>query len=142
MAGLFISYSRKDIEFAHKLTEAFKGQDLDFWIDWENIPPTVEWWEEIKKGIEDADVFLFLLSLDSAKSGICKQEIEHAANNGKRLVPVVVSDITASEAPTELQPLNWIFLRENDNFDDAFSKLLTAIRTDYEWVQIHRQIQV
>jgi len=142
MASLFFSYSRKDIDFARKLTEAFMGQDLDFWIDWESIPPTVEWWEEIKKGIEEADVFLFLLSPDSAKSRVCKQEIDHAAKNGKRLIPIVVRDITASEAPTELQPLNWIFLRENDNFGDAFSKLMTAIKTDYEWVQAHRQLQV
>jgi len=38
MASVFISYSRKDIDAARKLTEAFKGQDLDFWIDWEDIP--------------------------------------------------------------------------------------------------------
>ena len=39
MASLFISYSRKDKEAARKLTEAFKGQDLDFWIDWEDCQP-------------------------------------------------------------------------------------------------------
>jgi len=41
MASLFISYSRKDIAPARKLTESLKGQDLDFWIDWEGIPPTL-----------------------------------------------------------------------------------------------------
>jgi hypothetical protein len=49
------------------LTEAFKGQDLDFWIDWEGIPPTVDWWKEIQKGIEEADIFLFLVSPDLSK---------------------------------------------------------------------------
>jgi len=43
MASLFISYSRKDIEFARKLTESLEGQDLDFRIDWEGIPPSVDW---------------------------------------------------------------------------------------------------
>ena len=60
MANVFISYSRKDKEAARKLAEAFKGQDLDFWIDWEGIAPTTEWWREIEKGIEGADNFLFL----------------------------------------------------------------------------------
>jgi WD40 repeat protein len=142
MASLFISYSRKDIEFAHKLTEAFKGQDLDFWIDWEGIPPTVDWWNEIQKGIEEADIFLFLISPDSAKSRICRQEIEHAAKNGKRLIPVVVCDISADESPAELRTLNWIFLRDPDEFHSGFSKLITAIKTDYEWVQSHRQLLV
>ena len=38
MSSLFISYSRKDIDFASKLTKSFDGQNLDFWIDWEGIP--------------------------------------------------------------------------------------------------------
>jgi hypothetical protein len=51
MANIFISYSRKDIEFAKRLTGELQKNDLDFWIDWEGIPPTVDWWKEIEKGI-------------------------------------------------------------------------------------------
>src|SRR5215208_6247339 len=141
MASLFISYSRKDIEAARKLTEAFKGQGLDFWIDWEGIPPTVDWWKEIEKGIEEADIFLFLLSPDSAGSKVCRQEIGHAVKNGKRLIPVVVRDIKSDECPNELRFLNWIRLRENDDFNLAFDQLITALKTDYAWVQAHRQLQ-
>src|SRR5688572_8219698 len=142
MASLFISYSRKDIDGARKLTKAFHGQDLDFWIDWEGIPPTVDWWKEIQKGIEEADIFLFLISSDSCASKVCKQEIEEATKNGKRLIPIVVRDVRAGEVPTELKPLNWIFLRESDDFDAGFSNLITAIKTDYEWVQQQRRLQV
>ena len=142
MTSLFISYSRKDIEPARKLTGAFKSQDWDFWIDWEGIPPTVDWWKEIERGIEQAGIFLFLLSPDSAASRVCRQELEHALKNNKRLIPVVVRDVNVEEAPPELRPLNWIFLREGDDFDRAFETLITAIRTDYEWVQAHRELQV
>ncbi len=142
MANVFISYSRKDKETARRLAEAFKSQDLDFWIDWEGIEPTTDWWREIEKGIESADNFLFLLSPDSASSKVCKREIEHAVQNGKRLVPVVVRDIRAEEAPAELRPLHWILLREMDDFETAFARLIKAIETDYEWVQTHRRLQV
>lgn len=142
MASLFISYSRKDVEAARKLTEAFKGQELDYWIDWEGIPPTVDWWQEIEQGIEEADIFLFFLSPDSAQSKVCKQEIEHAVKNGKRLIPIVVRDITSDEAPSEINHLNWMFFRSTDEFNPAFAKLMTAIKTDYGWVQVHRQLQV
>src|SRR5688572_2918892 len=142
MTHLFISYSRKDIAAAQKLTESFKGMDLDVWIDWEGIPPTVDWWKEIERGIEEADIFLFLISPDSVQSKVCKQELEHAARNGKRLIPLVVRDIKADESPPELRPLNWIFFRPEDDFDQSLSKLITAIKTDYEWVQIHRELQV
>ena len=97
MAKIFVSYSRKDIEFAKKLTAELTKSELDYWIDWEGIPPTVDWWKEIEKGIEEADVFLFLISPDSAKSKICGQEIDTAVQNGKRIIPIVVREIEWEE---------------------------------------------
>ncbi|HET9905667.1 MAG TPA: TIR domain-containing protein [Anaerolineales bacterium] len=142
MTSLFISYSRRDIDAARRLTDAFKGQELDFWIDWEGIPPTVDWWKEIEKGIEEADIFLFLISPDSTKSKICRQEIDHAIKNGKRLIPVVVREIQSDESPEALSHLNYMFFRETDEFEPAFNKLLIAIKTDFAWAQVHRQLQV
>jgi WD40 repeat protein len=141
MPSLFISYSRKDTDCARRLTDAFKGQDLDFWIDWEGIPPTVDWWKEVERGIEQAGVFLFLVSPASIQSKVCRQEIDHAIKNGKRLIPVVVREVNANETPTVLSHLNWIFIRESDDFDRAFERLITAIKTDYEWVRVHRDLQ-
>ena len=81
MAKVFVSYSRKDIEFAKRLTIELQKSDLDFWIDWEGIPPTVDWWSEIEKGIEEADVFLFfdqsrLICVQSVRTGnrYCRQK--------------------------------------------------------------------
>ncbi len=141
MTSLFVSYSRKDADFAHKLTDCFKDQNWDFWIDWEAIPPTVDWWREVQKGIEQSEVFLFILSPNSARSQVCRQEVEHAVRNGKKMIPIVVREVDADAAPPELAHLNWIFFRESDNFEAAFEKLTTAIQTDYEWVQAHRELQ-
>jgi hypothetical protein len=142
MAKVFVSYSRKNIEFAKRLTTELQKSDLDFWIDWEGIPPTVDWWKEIEKGIEETDVFLFLISPDSAKSKVCKQEIESAVKNGKRLIPVVVQETEAGVALSELEHLNYIYFRENDDFQTSLTKLLTAIHTDYDWIQVHSRLQV
>lgn len=141
MATVFVSYSRKDIGFAKRLTSELQNSDLDIWIDWEGIPPTVDWWKEIEKGIEEADAFLFLISPDSIRSQVCGREIEHAVQNGKRLIPLVVREVPSGEAPASLAHLNWIFFREQDAFEGALQKLLTAIHTDYEWVQNHRALQ-
>ena len=142
MTSLFISYSRRDIEFARKLTESFEGQDLDFWIDWEGIPPTVDWWREIEKGIEEADIFVVLVSPESIKSRVCSREVTHALKNGKRLIPLIINDIKPEEVPSSISHLNWIHLRPKDNYETGIDQLLTAIRTDFDWVQTHRQIQV
>ncbi len=62
MARIFVSYSRKNIDFCKRLTNELEKRGLDFWVDWEGIPPTVDWLKEIEKGIEEADTFLAIVS--------------------------------------------------------------------------------
>lgn len=143
MNQIFISYSRKDVEFARRLTESFAAQDMESWVDWEDIPPSVDWVKEIEKGIEETDFFVFIVSPDSIRSDACAQEVAHAVLNGKRIVPVVARDIDVKEVPSTISHLNWTFFsRPLDKYEDVFEKLLTAIRTDYGWVQTHARLQV
>ena len=142
MTKLFISYSRKDSGFARKLKGRLDAQKMDVWIDWHDIPPSRDWWDEIKNGIEEADVFVFLVSPDSVRSKVCGEEIAHAVKNGKRLIPIVVRNVTPNEALPDISKLNWIFFQEDDSFEQSFQKLDEAIHTDFEWVQAHRRLQV
>jgi hypothetical protein len=143
MKQLFISYSRKDTEFAKQLSESFAAQEMDAWVDWQDIPPTVDWMKEIQKGIEEANIFVFIVSPDSIRSSVCAEEVAHAIKNGKRIAPVVAREVDMKEAPATLSHLNWIFFsRPQDKFEEAFEKLITAIRTDFDWVQTHGRLQV
>jgi hypothetical protein len=143
MNQLFISYSRKDTDFARKLADGFAAQNMEAWIDWQDIPPTVDWMKEIEKGIEESDNFVFIISPDSILSNVCADELAHAIKNGKRIIPVVAREIDMKEAPPTLTHLNFIFFsRPQDKFEEAFDKLLTAIHTDYDWVKAHASLQV
>jgi WD40 repeat protein len=142
MTQVFISYSRKDKFFAEKLHSALSSIALESWIDWIDIPPVADWKEQIYKGIEAADGFLFLLSPDSVKSVICGEEIDHAVKNGKRLIPLVVRDINANDVHAALTKLNWIFFREQDDFALSLKKLEAGIKTDLVWVEAHRRMQI
>lgn len=142
MTKVFISYSRKDTEFARQLAEELKKNKLEFWVDWEGIPPTVDWMKQVQKGIEGSDVFLFLLSPDSAKSKVCGEEVAHAAKNGKRLIPLLVRDLKPDKVSTELAHLNWVFFRKEDNFQESFQKLLIGINTDFQWAELHSRLLV
>jgi WD40 repeat protein len=142
MTRVFISYSRKDKPFAARFTEALNKIDIETWIDWEDIPPTADWLDQIHKGIEQADGFLFLLSPDSVTSKVCGQEVNHAVLNAKRLIPIVVRDVDPNQVHPALAKVNWIYCREEDNFEEAIDKTLNAIRTDLTWVEFHRRLQV
>ena len=43
MSHIFISYSRKDIDFAGKIVQALAENNLDTWIDWKSIPKGEDW---------------------------------------------------------------------------------------------------
>jgi WD40 repeat protein len=142
MAKLFVSYSRKDSVTARKLIEAFKSIQQEVWVDWESIPPAVDWLEQIFSGIEEADAFIFMISPDSVASEVCKVEISRAAQNNKRIIPIVLRDVDPKITHDEIRKLNWTFMRPNDNFEEGLAKVKTAIELDLDWLEEHRRLLV
>ncbi|RZM81945.1 WD40 domain-containing protein [Leptolyngbya iicbica] len=141
-ANVFISYSRRNKEFVQELHSALEATKREVWVDWENIPVAVDWWQEIQLGIELADTFVFVLSPDSVASKVCGQEIEEALKHNKRLVPVVCQDVQPDQVHPELARLNWIFLRTQDDFQQGFKNLLEALDQDLDYVRTHTRILV
>ena len=119
MSDVFISYSRKDIAFARLLHASLANSQIDTWIDWERIPIGEKWWDEITHAIENANVFMFIISKNSIGSTVCKDEIKLALKNNKRVIPIVVDaiaeDMIRDFAP-ELPQFNWIIFEKDDLF--------------------------
>src|SRR5215204_4785829 len=140
MADVFISYSRRDSEFVSGLNEALEKRDYDVWVDLENIPPTAEWLAEVYSGIENSNVFVFVISPDSIASKVCQQELAHAVEHNKRLVPIVCREVDPEEVPEILRSLNWIFLRDSDNREEGFQDVVDALNTDLDWLHEHTRL--
>lgn len=142
MAKLFVSYSRKDSTAARKLIEAFKTQiGHEVWVDWESIPPAVDWLEQIFRGIETSDAFIFMISPDSVVSEVCNVELGRAALNNKRIIPIVLRDVASKDTNEIIRKLNWTFIRKTDDFEEGLAKIKTAIDLDIDWLQEHARLQ-
>jgi TIR domain len=137
---VFISYSRRDSAFVHRLHDALIQRQLETWVDWEGIPLTADFLQEIYAAIESSDVFLFVISPDSVASQVCGLEIAHASEHRKRLVPVVQRDVEGDAVPEPLRRLNWIFCREGDDFDRAVDQVSQAIALDLDWLHAHTHL--
>ncbi|GAB4508702.1 MAG: hypothetical protein OHK0046_01920 [Anaerolineae bacterium] len=167
MSDVFISYSRRNKEFARKLVNRLTETGRTAWVDWEGIPLTASnWWQEIQNGIEKADNFVFILSPDSFSSVVCHMELNYALTINKRVIIVVYQAIDADEAfatLAEFKPdaamrerlnneevsamaqhnwqrishINWDFFREEDDFESNFNELIAAVETDLEHVRDH-----
>lgn len=133
----FISYSRKDQVFVRRLHAALQSRNRDVWADWEDIPPTAKWMEEIHAGIEASDNFIFILSPDSLASEVCGQELAHAIAHNKRLIPLLYREVAPGSAPKELSSHNWIYCRESDDFEQVIEVVIRSMDTDLGWTRAH-----
>jgi len=142
MAKIFVSYSRKDSVAARKFITALKDMGQDVWVDWEDIPPATDWLQQIFRGIEASDAFIFLVSPDSAASEVCKQEVMHAAKNEKRIIPVELRKVSPQDTIDVIRKLNWTFMSEEEKFAEALNRVKEAIELDFEWVEEHSRLQL
>src|SRR5262245_49054221 len=117
VADVFVSYSRKDQAFVRRLHEALVADGREVWVDWEGIPPSAKWMDEVRAAVDGADLFLFVGRPDSAAAPVCREEVAHAAAVGKRFVPIVWRETPADALPETVSAHNWLFLREGDDFE-------------------------
>jgi len=135
---VFISYSRKDSDFARKLNQKLQATGRFTWFDQESIASGVDFDQEIFKGIEKAHNFLFVISPDSVSSSFCERELQHAAQHHKRFIPVLWRETGQYEGKLPKDYLNtqWIDFSSQD-FDRAFQDLNLLLDTDREHVEEH-----
>jgi WD40 repeat protein len=83
-----------------------------------------------------------VISETSIASDICQLEVAHAEKNNKRLIPIVVNEIEPGSVHPTLAALNWIFFKEEDEFQPAVQSLIEAIQIDQDWVKQHTRLQI
>jgi WD40 repeat protein len=114
---------------------------VDVWVDLEDIPPSADWFERVKTGIQEANSFLFVISPESVRSEICAREVAHAAGLNKRVIPLLHREVDIRELPAAIGRHNWIEYREEDNFEAALTNVVETVETDLEWVDAHTRWQ-
>ncbi len=136
---VFISYSRKDIEFARLLHDQLATANFQPMLDQTDIAPGEAWQDRLSKLILQSDAFVFCVSPNSAASKICHWEVDESQRLAKRLVPVVVDPVDTGDLPEAVSKLNFIFF-SSESFDEAFTKLQTALNSDLVWQRQHTKI--
>jgi formylglycine-generating enzyme required for sulfatase activity len=86
---LFISYARKDVEFAQKLNADLQRHGVATWIDELGIRGGEDWPNRIATAIEGCKAMLIILSPDSVASRWVQRELAFADAKGKRVLPLL-----------------------------------------------------
>jgi hypothetical protein len=138
----FVCYSRADLTFVQRLTDALSGRDKSAWIDLANRTPLEEWFPRVERAIEKSDSFVFVISQSALGSAECRRELQHAEAGGKKIIPVLHEN--SARAPTRAVPSlakpEWIFLRPGDDFAAGMAELVSAVERDLEWSKAHTSL--
>lgn len=128
--------------FVKKLFNALEELNRSVWADWDDIPAASDWDAEIKEGIRQAESVIFVLTPDWLKSTECKKELAYAIEMGKRLFPVLHINVDARDVPPELGKINWVYMRESENFEKELQTLCAAMDSNLDWLKTHTRLQV
>lgn len=143
LTDIFISYSRQDSAFVKQLTEKLNNARLDVWIDWEDIPYSANWWDEISQAVAGASAFVCVLSDDYFMSDTCRAELKLAEEANKRIIPVYYKDFNRKlNNSNAVAKTNWLLFTMGDNFNASFEILLDTLSADLDWRKFHSRLQV
>jgi hypothetical protein len=122
------SPTRADKNFVRELDAELAKRELDVWVDWEDIPPTAKWREEIRDAVSAADAVMFVLTPHSLVSREYGIELDLAF--GDRPVPERIAST------------NWIPATPDREPPAVVETLLEAMRTDLDWVRFRTRLLV
>jgi serine/threonine protein kinase len=112
MAGnIFISYSRKDVDFVIRLSEDLALHGYKTWIDSSSIQVGEIWREKVVQAIEGCKFFLLILSPNSINSINVVKELSLAEGSNKIIFPIIIEKtIIPSSMRYQLAGVQFIFL--------------------------------
>src|ERR1043166_794878 len=140
MAGVFISYSRKDQAFVLRLAAALKASGLEVMRDVDDLLPAAEWREQLHTFIASADTVIFVISPDSVSSQVCHWEIDLVEKLHKRLAPIVYRETPDDRVPEGISKLHYVHFTRESEFDKAVGTLVNALGSDIEWLREHTRL--
>jgi WD40 repeat protein len=142
VAAVFVSYSRKDIDFVDRLEVALKARGFEPLVDRSEINAFEDWWRRIETLIGRSDTVIFVVSPDGAASQVALREVDYAASLNKRFAPIVCRPTDENTIAEPLRRLNFIFFDDPAQFEARADQLAEALRTDIDWIRQHTDIGV
>jgi adenylate cyclase len=98
---VFISYSRKDSQYARMIVEHLKQRGIDVWMD-DRIEYGSKWTTEIEKALNESPAVIVIMSPNSKESEWVQNEVAYAQDRKKKIFPLLVEgEIWLSLAATQ-----------------------------------------
>jgi len=126
MADYFISYSKRDRNFAQQLYNALESNGFDAWIDHIDLPGGSRWRAQITKAIRECRAVILVIPPHSMASENVSREMNIADEEGKKIIPIVYERARLSD-DIEFILGNVQRIDFQRSFQDGFGRLIRAL---------------
>lgn len=75
MSFVFLSYSRRDVDFARYLRGLLENENINVWMDEKRLVSGDNWWKSIERNIDECSAFVVVMSSSSDSSVYVHNEI-------------------------------------------------------------------
>src|SRR5215207_1508317 len=123
MQQVFISYSRKDMNFVRKLAGDLEKAGYDVWWDLTDLRGGDDWVRVIPAAIESSQHFIIVLSPNSIESEWVRKEYTQALSLRKKVIPLMFE---ACKVPFALNTINYVNFASGE-YKDNFANILRAL---------------
>jgi formylglycine-generating enzyme required for sulfatase activity len=89
MGHIFISYSHKDTEYAHRLADTLQSEGFNVWID-ARLDYGSQWPSEIQKQLDSCDAFILIMTPRAFASDWVQSELQRAKRKLKPIFPLLL----------------------------------------------------
>lgn len=133
---VFISYSRRDTAFVRELHVLLEAFGFDVLLDQEDIAFGEAWEPRLRSLIGSAETTVCVITEAWLASRECDKELDIALKSGRRVIPVVTSEVDHTRIPEALAKLQFVFFYgDKVTFAAGIRDLVKALRSDIGWVR-------
>ena len=123
MDKIFISYSRKDIDFARKLAGDLEKAGYDVWWDITDLRGGDDWVRSIPANIGNSKHMIVVLTPNSVESEWVRKEYTQALSLRKKIIPIM---LVPTPVPFALNTINFVNFATGE-YEDNFKNLLSPL---------------
>ena len=121
---IFVSYSRRDADFAQQIDEEFQGSRHNVFTDVKDIQVGVVWTSAIETNISNCDIFVVIVTDAALRSHYVENEVLQAQRENKKIIPCIFKNINLNEIKWGLEKIQG--LKFGDKYElarDLYSKI-------------------
>ena len=145
LSQVFLAAADEDEVIKEKIRKTLMRESITVWTNKTDIKTGTGFEKAINQGIEGADNFVYLISLDSLQSEYCQQELNQALANNKRIIPLLVAETDFKLIPLELKKLQFIDFTQSENeaeYRFSTDKLLQELKKESSYYEKHKILLV